>query len=134
VTVTRGWRSDATTNTNRDTRTQGFGVRELRQARRHTNASQAEEEKTGDKAEVEQAEGLAFSLSASLAFRSLPLLSLSSEAFPSQATACDLRAHNSESFGVRQLAPVIAEGLLIKVTEQMERFHTDIGPVQLSLD
>jgi hypothetical protein len=66
----------ATANTDRDTRAKGFGVRELRQACRHSYAGQTEEENCANKetAEAEQATSLAFSLSASLAFRSLSLL------------------------------------------------------------
>src|SRR5579859_1150754 len=105
------WRQDATANTDRDTESQGFGVRELRPACRYPDAHQAEEEKCdSEAAEKEQVQGLAFSLSAPLAFGSLSLLTFASKAIPRQSSARNLRAYKSESFGVRQLAPIVTEG------------------------
>jgi hypothetical protein len=127
------WRYDATANQNRDTRTEGFRVRELRQACGHSHARQTKEEKTANKAEAEQAKRLAFSLSASLAFSSLSLLPFSSESFPSEASASNLRAHDSEALRVGQFATVVAKRLFIKIPEQMERLDTDTGAVELPL-
>ena len=84
--------------------------------------------------EAEQAKSLAFSLSASLAFRSLPLLALSGKAIPRQATARNLRTHDGKPLRVVKLAPVVAERLLIQIPEQVERFHADVRAVQLSLN
>src|ERR1700722_13671071 len=114
--VIRRWRRNATTHKDSYSRTKRFGVRELRQIGWNTNASQSEEEKAAGKAETEQAKSLAFSLAASLAFRSLSLLTLSGEAIPSEATTRDLRAHNSEAFCISQLATVIAKRLLIEIS------------------
>src|SRR5712692_9914647 len=108
------WRHNATANTDRDTRTQGFGVRELRPTSRHTDASKADEEEGCKKAEAEQGQGLAFSLSAPLAFRSLSLLALSGEAIPCQATARNLSAHDSKALCIGHLAPVVPKALLVK--------------------
>ena len=132
--LARRWRSNATANKNRDTRTQGLGVRELRQTRRHTHASQAEEEKTAGKAEAEQAKRLAFSLTAPLAFRSLSLLTFPSEAIPCEATASYLRTQDSEAFRIRQFAPVVAKCLFVEVSEQVEGLHADVGAVQLAFN
>src|ERR1700722_9790304 len=129
------WRKDATTNTNRNTRTKRFRVRELRQISWHTHAGQAEEEeKNSSKAEAEQAKSLAFSLSASLAFRSPSLLALSGEAIPSEAATGDLRANNSEAFRIGQFATVVAERLFIEIPKQVEGLHADIGTVQLAFN
>ena len=127
------WRRSETANTDRDTGAEGLRVRELRQAGWHTHANQTKEEKTAGKAEAEQAKRLAFSLSASLAFRSLPLLAFPGESLPGETTARDLRAHDSEALGVRELAPVVSERLFIEVAEQVERFNADVCAMQLPL-
>jgi hypothetical protein len=124
---------NAATHTNRYTGAKRFRIRELRQTGWHTYASQAKEEKTTGQAEAEQAKRLAFSLSASLAFRPVSLLALSSKPLPRQATARDLRAHNSESFGVSQLTSIVTEGLFIEVAKQVERLDADICSVELPL-
>src|SRR5579871_1904816 len=92
------WRRNASTNTGSNTGAKRYRVRELRPASGYPNAREAEKEKGSSKAEKEQAQGLAFSLPASLAFRSLSLLVLPCQAIPCQASASDLRADNCEPF------------------------------------
>src|SRR5947209_1051745 len=103
----RRWRQNATANTDRDTRTQRFRIRELRSVRWHPDAGEAEEaEASKETAETEQVQGLAFSLSAPLAFCSLSLLAFSSQPFPRQTTASNPRAHDAEPLSVCQFALV----------------------------
>ena len=118
--------------TNPDTRTQRNGVRELRPACWHSHASKPEKKKPASKAEEEQAKGLAFSLSAPLAFRSLPLLALSGELVPSQTASSNLGAHNGEPIRISQLAPVVAKRLFVQIAKQVKRFHADVRAVQLT--
>ena len=127
------WRCNAATNTNSDTEPQGYGVRELRPPGGDTDAREAEEKGHAQSTEKEQGQGLAFSLPAPLAFRSLSLLALPGEPIPSQATASNLTANNGEAFRIRQLPTVVAEGLFIQITEQMKRLNADIGSVKLTL-
>ena len=129
----RRWRCNATANTNRNTRTKGFGVRELRPLGRNSNASETEKKGIAEVAEKEQGQGLAFSLSAPLAFRSLSLRALPCKPIPRQAASGNLRADVREKLCIAQLATVVAEGLFIQVTEQVEQLHADIGSVQLAL-
>ena len=129
---TQRWRQNATANTNRDTRAERLRVRELRPARGHSHARETEEKSCVETAEKEQGQGLAFSLSAPLAFGFLSLFTFPGKPIPRQPTTRNLRAHESESLRVRQLAPVITERLFVKVTEQVKRFHADIGSVQLA--
>lgn len=131
----RRWRQSATTIACSDSRAERLRVRELRQACRHFNACEAEEESGASKkaAEAEQAKSLAFSLSASLAFSSLSLVVFVSETIPSQASSSHLTADDSESLRVRQFAPVVTKRLLIKITKQVIRFHADVGALKLAL-
>jgi hypothetical protein len=127
------WRQNATANTNRDTRAQGNGVRELRPLSRNTDASESRQ-KEGRKeaaAEAEQGQGLAFSLSAPLAFRSLSLLAFPGQSIPREATASNLRTDVREAFRVSQFTVVVPERLFVQVAEQMERLHADVRAVQL---
>src|SRR5258708_5781953 len=101
------WRRNASKNKNCDTRPQGYRVRKLRPACQHPDAREAQEAQASREAEAEQAKSLAFSLSASLAFRSLSLLALPSQALPRQAASRNLGAHESEALCVRQLTPVV---------------------------
>src|SRR5579864_3324952 len=126
------WRCNATTNTNRNTRTERFRVREFRSARWHTHARETEEKARDEAAEKEQGQGLAFPLSAPLAFGSLSLLTFPGETIPCESPPRNLRANERESFRVRQFAPVVAEGLFVKISEQVERLHADIGAVKLA--
>jgi len=127
----------ATENTDRNTRTKGFRVRELRPVGRNPNAREAQEKSCCEAQETgEEETELTFPLSAALPLRAtLPLLGLifSGEPLPGKATARNLRAHNGEPLRVRQLAPVIPEGLFVKIAEQMERFHADVRAVKLAL-
>ena len=127
-------RPNATANTNRDTRTERFRVRKLRQTRKHTNASPIEEEKTTSEAEAEQVQGLAFSLSAPLAFRSPPLLFLAGELVPRKATASNTGTDVREAFSVRQLSTVVPERLLVQIPEQVERLHGNVRAVNRPLE
>jgi hypothetical protein len=129
------WRQNATAIACTDSRTERFRVRELRQARRHSHARKAEEEnRTGKETkEAEQAKSLAFSLSASLAFRSLSLVLFVGEPIPSQTASSHLTAHDSEALPIRELASVVAEALLVKITEQVIGFHADVRALKLSL-
>jgi hypothetical protein len=128
-------RQNATTITGTDPRTERFRVRELRQARWHSDAREAQEESNENKetAEAEQAKSLAFWLSASLAFRSLFLLALPGQAIPRETTASDLSAHDSETLCVRELSSVVAKGLLVQVSEQVVGLNADVGAVELPL-
>ena len=72
------------------------------------------------------------SLSAPLAFRSLPLLALSGKSIPRQATTSNLRADVREAFRIAQLATAVTEALFIKITKQVERLHADIRAVKLA--
>src|ERR1035437_727566 len=129
------WRQNATAYQDQRSKPVRDGVRELRPACWHPDARDAEEEKgCGEVAEKEQSQGLAFSLSAPLAFGSLPLLALPGKPIPCKATASNLRADNSEPFCVGKFAPIVAEGLFVQIPEQMERFHADVCPVQLPFD
>jgi hypothetical protein len=131
----RTWRQSATTIACTDPRTKRLRVRELRQACGHVDASNAEETQAcKETAETEQGQGLAFSLSASLAFRSLPLLSFSCQPIPSQATASNLRTNYREAISIGKLAPVIAKTPLVKVSEQVKWLHADVGSVKLPLN
>ena len=122
MTVTSAERSyDATTNPNSDPGTQRYGVRELRPLHADSVKGEAKSKSqakggSGETAEKEQGQGLAFSLSAPLAFRSLSLLTLSGEAIPRQAASRNLRADDSEALRVSEFAPVVAEGLFIQVS------------------
>jgi hypothetical protein len=128
-------RQSATANPDRDTRAKRLRVREFRPVCWHLDESETEEAKASkEAAEAEQSQVLAFSLSASLAFSSLSLLPFSGQPLPSQTTASDLRAHDTEPLSIRQLPLVVAERLLIEITEQMKRFHADIRALELSLD
>jgi len=122
----------ATTHKDQRTRTERFRVRELRQAGWYSHASETEEEAPA-KAEAEQAKGLVFSLSAPLAFRSLPLLALPCKPIPRQASSGNLRADMREAFRITQLASVVTKTLFVQITKQVERFHADIGAVKLAL-
>jgi hypothetical protein len=131
----RNWRQNAATDADSYTRTKGFGVRELRPTHRHSDAREAEEKSCCEAQGHEEETELAFFLSASLPLRAtLPLLgkALPGELVPGEATARNLRAHDSEAFGVGHLAPVVAERLFIKIPEQVERFHADVSSVKLA--
>ena len=128
----RTWSHNATANTDRDTRTERFGVREFRPLSEYSNARQAKEENRS-KAEKEQSQGLAFSLTAPLAFRSLPLLTFSGKAIPCQSAARNLRTNNSEALRICQLSPIVAVRLFIEVAEQVERLDTDVRAMELPL-
>jgi hypothetical protein len=109
------WRQSATTITRTDPRAERFRVRELRQACWHFDAGKAKEKSSGKEAtEAEQAKRLAFSLTASLAFRSLSLLALAGKPIPRQATAGDLGAHNGKALRIGEFALVVAERLFVK--------------------
>jgi hypothetical protein len=128
-------REDEAENTDRDTGAERLRVRELRPVCWHPDASEAEEaEASKEAAEKEQVQGLAFSLSAPLAFRSLSLLAFSGQPIPRQATASDLRAHDTEPFRVRQFASIITKRLFVKITEQVEWLYADVRALKLSLD
>src|SRR5665213_80881 len=118
---------NATANTNRDTQSQGNRVRELRPLGRNLDAREAEEKGRAEVAEKEQGQGLAFSLSAPLAFRSLSLFALPGKSIPSQAASGNLRTDVRKAFRSAQLPTVVAEGLFIQITKQVERLHADIG-------
>src|ERR1700680_1265276 len=99
------WRKSAAANADRNTRAERLRVRELRPVCWHPDASETEETQASkETAEAEQGQGLAFSLSAPLAFRSVSLLAFPGEPIPRQATASDLRAHDTEPLCVRQFA------------------------------
>ena len=129
--------TNAPTNKNPHTRTVRFGVRELRQAYGHTNAREAQEKRDSEAEETEPIQGLVtFScraLGASAAHASVFLI-LTCQAIPRQATPRNLPTHESKSLRVRELAPVIAERLLIQVPEQVKRLHGNVGAVQLPLN
>jgi hypothetical protein len=108
------WRRNATANTNRNPQSQGDGVRELRPIGRNSDARKAEEKGGAKVAEKEQDQGLAFSLSAPLAFRSLPLLAFPCKPIPRQAASGNLRADVREAFRIAQLATVEAETLFTR--------------------
>jgi hypothetical protein len=132
----RAWRQSAPTIACTDPRAKRLRVRKLRQACGNPDARKAEEKnRTSEKtAEAEQVKSLAFSLSASLAFRSLSLVLFFGEPIPSQAASRHLRAHDSEALCVRELSSVVAERLLVKISEQVERLNADVGPLKLSLN
>lgn len=131
----RSWRQNASANTDRHTRAERLRVREFRSAGWHLDAHQAKEaEAHKETAEAEQVQGLAFSLSAPLAFGSLSLLPFSGQPIPRQATASNLRAHDTEPFSVRQFASVVAKRLLVKITEEVEWFHADVRALKLPLN
>jgi hypothetical protein len=113
----RAWRQSAPTIACTDPRAKRLRVRKLRQACGNPDARKAEEKnRTSEKtAEAEQVKSLAFSLSASLAFRSLSLVLFFGEPIPSQAASRHLRAHDSEALCVRELSSVVAERLLVKI-------------------
>src|SRR5258706_3931416 len=91
------WRCNAeTTNPNRDTQSQRNGIRELRPSGWYSDACEAQEKGVSEAAEKEQDQGLAFSLSAPLAFSSLSLLTLSGKPVPRQSPASNLRANESK--------------------------------------
>jgi len=66
---------------------------------------------------------LAFSLSTTLAFRSLFLRVPARQALPREATANNLRAHKTEVLRSRNRSPVVAERLFAEISKQMERLH-----------
>ena len=125
-------RRNATANTNRNTGAERFRVRELRPDGWHPDASEASHQ-AENKAEAEQTKGLAFSLSAPLAFGSLPLLASARQFVPRQATTSNLSADVLKAIRVRQLAPVVAEALFIEIAKQVIRLYADVGAVQLTL-
>src|SRR5437870_1397517 len=113
----RRWRQNATANTDRDTGAERYRIRELRQARGHSHACEAEEKSACEAAEKEQVQGLAFLLSAPLAFGSLSLLIFAGKTIPRQSTARNLGAHKCEALSIRKFAPVVTEGLFVQVAE-----------------
>ena len=128
------WRQNAPANTNRDTRTKGLRVRELRSACRSIDASTPKETQTSKKtAETKQGQGLAFSLSAPLAFGSLSLRFFPGELIPCEPASSDLTTYEREPLCVREFAPVVAERLLIQIAKQVERFHADVCAMQPAL-
>src|ERR1019366_2086215 len=132
----RLWRQNATANKDRNTRTQGFGVRELRPT--PTNIDQAEEKSSSEGSgakESTQAKGFTFALAPALPLGAIPLLCgfLPSQTFPREPAPYDLANYKREAFSIRQFAPVVAEGLFVKIPEQVERLNADIRAVQLPL-
>jgi hypothetical protein len=127
------WRQSATAIACTCPRAKRFRVPELRQARWHLDACEAEKENSASKetAEAEQAKSLAFSLSASLAFRSLSLVLFVGESIPCEAASGNLGAHNSETLRVRELASVVAKALLVEITEQVIGLNADIRSLKL---
>ena len=125
----RHWRCNAAT-TNRDQGSQSIrhGVREFRPTCRVVSKSQTHEaEEIGGKAqEKSKVQGLAFSLPAPLAFRSLPLLALPGQPIPCQATASDLGTHVREALRIRELTCIVAERLFIQITKQVKRLYADV--------
>lgn len=122
-------------NANSNTRTEGFGIRELRPASRNIDACEAEEKDGSEGQAKTQGQALGFVLPASLALRPLPLLGLflASEFVPRQAATGDLGAYDGEPLRVGQLASVVPEGLFVQIAEQVERLDADVGSMQLAL-
>src|SRR5580700_11160229 len=131
--TTRLWRQSAATIACTNPGAKRFRVRELRQARWYFNACEAKEENhaSNETAEAEQAKRLAFSLSAPSAFRSLSLFLFVCQPIPCEATTSNLTADDSEAVRISQLAPVVAERLLVKITEQVERLDADVCALKL---
>lgn len=104
------WRWNASTNTDRDTGAERYGVRELRPIGRNPNERETKEKNRCEAQEVGKEETeLAFPLSASLPLRAtLPLLGLifAREPIPREATASNLRAHDSETLRPRKIEGV----------------------------
>jgi hypothetical protein len=128
------WRQSATANANRNTRTKGYGVRELRQT--PTNIDKAKEKSGGEGSEAKeptQAKRLTFALAPALPLGTIPLLCgvLPCQTLPSEPTTYDLTNHKSEPLRIRQLAAVVTEGLFVKIPEQVKWLHADIRSVQL---
>ena len=129
MTAIARWRKNATANANRNTQPQGYGVRELRPLGRNPDAREAEEEGSAQSAEKEQGQGLAFSLSAPLALRSLPLLALTCKPIPRQAASSYLRTDVVESLCIGQLATVVHEVALCTVRAEILAAHVVVNAV-----
>src|SRR5437667_8703821 len=140
MTHVRGWRQNASTNADSDTRTQGYRVRELRPAHRNPDAGNAKEKGEDDQeGSRKDKASITTTLTTALTFPPSPLHGLfvrffASEALPSQSTSYDLRDHERETFRIGQVPTVVTKALLIQVPEQMIRFYAYVRAMQLPLD